>query len=355
VRARAAAVGLVLALLIGAPALAQRTAGARVDAPAEGSVLTGTVEVRAAGESVAGVKRVEILVNSWSVAVKEPDDFARQVHAGYSWDTTRWVSDGSPAPNGNHTITVQVTSLDGDTDKASVGVLVDNAPQVPAGLEARADGSRVTVSWEPNPEPDVLGYVVERDEGSGFVEIGTSTAAKVSQNLVPGGYSYRVTAVRSSPSSEDGISSDPSPAVDVKVAASAAGGTGAVTDLGRGGGLRGGRGGLGGDAGSGLGALLSNSTLPGRRGLPPIPSPPGIPWGDYEEKLPYGKDAVPPPGSSALTSARRQGGGTLLPADGLRWVAAGLLLMTCAGLALVTAARDVAALARDRAARQPNG
>jgi hypothetical protein len=110
-----------------------------------------------------------------------------------------------------------------------------------------------------------------------------------------------------------------------------------------------GRGRLGAGGGSNLGALLSNSTLPDQRGLPPIPSPAGIPWGDYEEKLPYGKAAVPPPGSSALTAARRGGGPTLLPADGLRWVAAGMLLLACAGLALVTAARDVALFARRRA------
>jgi hypothetical protein len=180
------------------------------------------------------------------------------------------------------------------------------------------------------------------------VEIATTTSAKIEQNLVPGDYSYRVTAVRSSAVSEDGITSPASAPVDVGVAATASGGGGAVTNLrGRGGGGKG-AGSLGSGGRSGLGALLSDSTLPDQRGLPPIPSPPGIPWGDYDQSLPYGKAAVPPPGSSALTSARRSGGSTLLPADGLRWVAAGLLLMACAGLALVTAARDVALLARTR-------
>jgi hypothetical protein len=225
----------------------------------------------------------------------------------------------------------------------------------PAGIETVADGSRVTVSWAANPEPDILGYVVERDEGDGYVEVATTRSTKLVQALVPGKYAYRVTAVRSSTQSEDGIRSTSSDAVDVRVAASSSGGAGAVTRLGGRGKLSGGRGGLSSAGRSGLGALLSSSTLPDQRGLPPIPSPPGIPWGRYEVKLPYGKPAVPPPGSAALTSARRSGGVTLLPADGLRWVAAGLLLIACAGLALVTVARDTAVAARARRPVEPAG
>jgi hypothetical protein len=248
-----------------------------------------------------------------------------------------------------------VTSLDGDTDKASGDVVVDNPPQVPTGLKAVAEGSRVTVSWDANLEPDLTGYVVERDEGSGFVEVATTTSTKLIQRLVPGDYAYRVTAVRSSAVSEDGIDSGPSSATGVTVVAAASGGDGAVTRLGGKGRLHGGRGGLGSAGHSRLGALLSSSSLPDQRGLPPIPSPPGIAWGKYELKLPYGKAAVPPPGRAALTSARRVGGDTLLPADGLRWVAAGMLLIACAGLALVTAARDVSAAARARSAAQGSG
>jgi hypothetical protein len=214
-------------------------------------------------------------------------------------------------------------------------------------VAAGANGSRVRVSWAANPEPDIVGYVVERDDGGGFVEVARSTKAKLKQTLVPGEYAYRVTAIRSSALSEDGIASAPSEVVAVEVAASAAAGAGAVTDLSGRRKLPGGR-----DSAlagrSGLGAILARSTLPDQRGLPPIPSPPDVPWGSYDEKLPYGKDAVRPPGSAALTSARRGGGVSLLPADGLRWVAAGLLLMACAGLALVTAARDPAVAAPAR-------
>jgi hypothetical protein len=343
-RVRAASIALVIVALACAPALAQRTAEARVDAPGANSILTGSVDIRGVGEAVSGVRRVVIFVNSWSVAVKEPEGFARAVHAAYAWDTTRSVSDRSPAPNGRQTITVQVTSLDGDSDKASVEVVTDNPPQAPAEVRAQADGSRVTLSWAANPEPDILGYVVERDEGRGYVEVATTTATKLVQKLVPGDYAFRVTAVRSSDVSENGISSVPSAPAELKIAASSSGGSGAVTRLGGRRALSRGRAGLG-NTRSSLAALLSNSTLPDQRGLPPIPSPPGIPWGDFEEELPYGQPAVDPPGSEMLTSAGGRGDAALLPADGLRWVAAGLLLIACAGLAGVTAARD-AMLAR---------
>lgn len=341
-RARAALFALMIVGVVAAPAAADRTSTARIDAPADGAVVTGSVDVRGAGRSVAGIDRIEILVDSWSVAVKEPESFTRDARIDYAWDTARWPADGSLAPNGNRTVVVSVISVDGDTDKASIEVVANNPPAVPAGLDVAADGSRVAVTWDANPEPDITGYAVERDSGNGFVEVARTTRVELGQTLVPGDYAYRVTAIRSSPVEDGGIASEVSAPVAVSIAAPRSGG-GAVTRL------RGGRSGAGaltggGAAGRGsdLAALLSSSSLPDQRGLPPIPSPPGIPWGSYDEKLPYGKAAVPPKGGAALTSARGGGSATLLPADGLRWVAAGLLLLVCAGLALVTAVRDVA-------------
>jgi hypothetical protein len=175
------------------------------------------------------------------------------------------------------------------------------------------------------------------------VEVARTTAAELRQTLVPGDYSYRVTALRESSVQSDGITSEPSQAVALTVKAARGGSSGTVTALGGGKGRGKQYGGRGLGPPSRLGALLSGSSLPNAGGLPPIPSPPGIPWGKYELKLPYGKAAdLPSDGRPRLVSASRPGSTTLLPADGLRWVAAGLLLLACAGLALLTAVRDVA-------------
>jgi hypothetical protein len=341
VRWRVALVAFGIVATFSAPAAAGRTASARVEAPADGATVTGTVDIAATGHSVAGIKRVEILIDSWSVAVKEPAEFTRDIHVDYAWDTTRWPADGSPAPNGRHTIVVEVTSLDGDGDKASVAVLADNPPTIPTGVSASARRGRVTLTWDPSPEPDVREYLVERDDGDGFVEVGRPVSAELVQTLVPGDYSYRVTAIRDSATGADGIASESSAPVAVSVAAVRTRG-GAVSALGRGTNAQSRFARTGRPGRASLAALLSGGALPGQTGLPPIPSPAGIPWGDYDEELPYGEANLPGGGRTRLTSARGRGQVTLLPADGPRWVAAGLLLIACAGLALVTAVREVA-------------
>jgi hypothetical protein len=238
---------------------------------------------------------------------------------------------------------VHAVATGGADDQSSIEVETNNPPVTPAGVSVRATDDGVGLTWSANPEPDLIEYVVERDSGSGYVVVGEVESNKFAEDLVAGHYAYRVTAVRSSPVDADGISSVPSEPAAFTIASSAAGGDAAVTKLegshplGRGGGLpRNGR------SASGLAALLGGSALPSAGKLPAIPSSAGIPWGTYNPELPYGDDdaAAAPPGlRSRPVSA--SGPLSVIPPDGLRWVAAGLLLLVVAGLSQVLAVSDL--------------
>jgi hypothetical protein len=295
------------------------------------------VDVGATARSAAGVKRIEISIDSFGITSKEPNDYQQEATAEYTWDTNEALDSSAIVPNGNHTIAVHAVATGGADDRTSIEVETNNPPVAPDGLTVAATTSGVNLTWAANPEPDLIGYVVERDSGSGFMTVGDVESNEFSETLVAGRYAYRVTAVRSSPASADGIVSPPSTVVSITVASSGSGGSAPVTrlrgshSLGRGGGLpREGR-------ASSLAALLGGNALPSAGRLPAIPSPAGIPWGSYEPQLPYSdvSAAVPPGIRSKVASA--SGPFSIVPPDGLRWIAAGLLLIVCAGLSQVIA------------------
>jgi|GEM_PF-3013073 len=105
---------------------------------------------------------------------------------------------------------VRLTSLDNlsFTNTGSGGTIyVDDiaflgdttAPQSPQGLTASADGVSVALNWTANPEPDVVGYRIQRNQNNGtfttitpLLVVGTTyTDTSVS----PGTYAYRLIAV----------------------------------------------------------------------------------------------------------------------------------------------------------------
>ena len=315
-----------------------------IDSPGDGSVLTGIVEVRASAHSAAGVKRIEVSIDGFGVASKQPSGYQQDASVVYSWDSNEDFDSSSIIANGPHTITVRAVATGGPDDSATVDVETNNPPVAPSGLSAAADGGTVALEWPANPEPDITGYVVERDSGSGFVTVGRVASSGFGETLVAGAYAYRVSALRSSPVSDDGIASSPSTPVSVNVSSDLSRESGSVTKLTSKHPLGGADARpLAGAARSNLAALLSGRTLPDSGALPAIPSPDGVTWGTYEAALPYDQhDAAAPPGlrSRALTSSSTL---SVVPPDGLRWVAAGLLLLVCAGLSQLLAAYDVPA------------
>ncbi len=93
------------------------------------------------------------------------------------------------------------------------------SPQPPTGVSATKDanGSSVTVSWQANPEPDIVGYEVQRTSvnGSNWSTVSPNPPAKdtnFQDSSVQQGsdYQYRVIAVRSGAQPGQTISSAPS-------------------------------------------------------------------------------------------------------------------------------------------------
>jgi hypothetical protein len=88
----------------------------------------------------------------------------------------------------------------------SATTTVDAAPGRVTGLSARTGGGsgEVVLVWTPNPEPDVVAYVIERATAPGGVRVEVGQITRVQANDFPGrpfvdstarvGY-YRVAAI----------------------------------------------------------------------------------------------------------------------------------------------------------------
>jgi hypothetical protein len=127
--------------------------------------------------------------------------------------------------NGPYSVTATATESDpnnaSNQDKAgnSVDFAEGVPPQVPTGVSAakNADGSAVTVSWQANPEPDIVGYEVQRASvnGSDWSTVAPSsngTDTNYSDTSVQPGtdYQYEVIAVRKGAQQGQTLSSGPS-------------------------------------------------------------------------------------------------------------------------------------------------
>ena len=87
-------------------------------------------------------------------------DIDGQIGTGGSFTTT--LNDGE------HAITTSVTDSGSNIGSASISITVgDPPPAPPTGLAASAGDGQVSLDWDDNAEPDVVGYNVYRSETSG--------------------------------------------------------------------------------------------------------------------------------------------------------------------------------------------
>lgn len=113
------------------------------------------------------------------------------------------ISLGSPPPPESHTL------LEPGNPPRPREVFVANSVSVPTGVGRSYDSGtrRVTVSWNPNPEPDISEYIIQEKVGDGaWTEVGRRSGAFTTFERPisePGTYQYQVAAKRPEVSRSD--------------------------------------------------------------------------------------------------------------------------------------------------------
>ena len=183
-----------------------------VQAPGSGAVAQGseTIRVEAKPGSVLGLGLEEVTIR---VTVSpRPGTGGGPISLGEQKGGVfqgTWNAGAAPY-NGAYDIHATASSSS-DTKSASVtNVLVNNRPAVPSGVKATLKDGVPSITWAPNPERDITGYKVVRlvDGGSpAQVYSGQGTSATDTSAPHSKGLTYRVAAVRKSPTSDAGVES----------------------------------------------------------------------------------------------------------------------------------------------------
>jgi hypothetical protein len=333
--AGALAAALAFGLIAASPALAQEgprdgVIEVELASPSEG-VYAGVVSIAGRASSPAGIKRAELFVDDHVVATEEPNDYSRDIELSFEWDSRFTPDLDEWGPNGRYDIGIRaVANGERNAQEESIEIAVDNAPETPSRLATDVQGAAVSLSWPPNPEPDILYYIVQRDSGGGYVPVARRKSPGFYEIADAGSHAYRVLAVRRSPTIDEGQTSLPSSAVAVRISSDAADDAGGFDVEG------------GGSAPTGLTGGLPDLAL--ATGLPPLPGAEASSsdrWGGYEGRLPYGKMKVPPKFRlvKGASDDARDRWWNVIPPDGLRWVAAGALLIVLSAQARLFARR----------------
>lgn len=216
-----------------------------------------------------------------------------------------------------------VLDQDTSTRRDSATFVIDAPPQQPTGVTTSVDPDTrvVTVSWAPNPEPDLIGYEVQKQAPDGrWVQFAVTAEPSVSDQSTAyagGTHRYRVVALRRAADPQYANSSSPAEAgADVPApppgtppppdgGGSSGGGTGGGRNTGN-------QAGGGGNGGAGPGGGNGSTANGGARSLPPLtssgkvdlsdlnrlmaqsqqqggrPGEPGEDDGTYDPTLPFG-------------------------------------------------------------------
>ena len=210
-------------------------------------------------------------------------------HPGFTTTRSNWCGGAScsfsvPVPslawNGPYTVAVQATETDPLPDTsgtnvhpvtASVDVTINAPPATPRSVATMPapDGSAVTVSWAPNSEPDLLGYVVTRTPSApGSWPVAVTGTSFTDRYVAPAtAYTYSVQAVRSGGTAGSTVSSGWASAAARTPAAPASSGSGGSGTSGPGA--------SGGTSGAGSGSTSGAGSGPGGAAQAPAYVPGG--------------------------------------------------------------------------------
>lgn len=299
-----------------------------------GAIVEGNVPFEVEASSAAGIRKLEVSISDTTIGTVEPNNWKQNVDLQHEWATTQIAASTTIAPNGEYVVKARAVANGGGSKESLVRVIVDNPAAIPTGLEAVSTDNSVALEWDANLEPDILGYEVQRGDGTTFTAIAQTSDTFYEDVTQPGTYSYRVVAVRNSAARSTGRPSLPTEPVQATIAAAARRGRNGVPGSGPGGleAVRT-RGFKVKDSTFAPRGLPGGASLPGgvgQVGLPDLPDA-QLEWGTFDKKLPY---ELPDGGVPLAASDRRNDPmWKVIPADGMRWVGAGaLLLIIAAGL-----------------------
>ena len=170
--------------------------------PRTGERVGGVVDIVGTAASSDDLHEFRVLLASASTPA-EPALIRRSPVPTRSDLLGQWNSAGVPDGSGA-SVVLEAEDIAGNVARVSVAVIVDHgAPAVPDGLAASVTGDDVDLTWQPNSEADLLGYVLLRDgapvvSSSGDADL-RSVALRESAyrdlDLPDGAYAYQVLAV----------------------------------------------------------------------------------------------------------------------------------------------------------------
>lgn len=361
-RFAAAAAGALMALTVWMQPVSAAAPSVRINTPADHETL-GDSTPNVSGDAQMSDGEIIEIIASISSAEGHPVPSAHRI-AGDGRASVVFSWTPSLPYNGNYTLNVRATGEDrpfetngAETSETARSFAIEASPAIPKDVAVRADpdSREVDVTWKVNPEPDIIGYQIQRSVDEGEWSVAGESQENFfrdTQSANDGGlYSYRVVAIRKGASADSGVASPPSEAASTTVPNPPGGsndspgdqpgdpdtgpsGDGSSSGSGGSGGTSGGSGSGGTSSGprsptisrggrvdlSGFGSLLDQTRAPV---VQPIPEPdPG-----FSEQLPFQpRDIIEP---ADVEIAVPDGGFTDSgsdQADMLRFFAAGLLV-----------------------------
>jgi hypothetical protein len=198
--------------------------------PSDGTQLPGSLDPHSIRLAVsAKTDCILICSTTLSFTVKDPD--GRVVASGsapsnsgnFATASTAWDTKPTATKNGNYTFVATAAEggpLAPPSENQQATLKVNNVPSAPTGVQTSLDASGVpVVSWSANPEPDIKGYQVFRSDQA--LQSGLITTTSFRDASAPKGQavSYKVSALRFSPTDPSGmigsVTSDQSASVSV--------------------------------------------------------------------------------------------------------------------------------------------